>query len=118
MTEPSISAARGILQNADRALAQLETQLEQVKAAVDQANRERDRLAAEMAEHENHLAELTAKHQSECDARKREISNLENAVIIREREAKAALERAAARELAAERRSLDLNQRIHSVGTI
>ena len=118
MTEPSISAARGILQNADRALAQLEMQLDRVKAAVDQANRERGRLAAEMAEHEKHLAELTAKHQSECDARKREISNLENAVIVREREAEAALQRAAAREASLNNRAADLTQRIHSLGTI
>jgi DNA repair protein RadC len=115
MSEPSISAARGILANADRLLVQLENQLEHVKAANDRATQEAAGHAAEKAAHQKALSDLTAKQVAEHEARRREISNRESALVVAQREVQAERQRIAARERDVERRAADLGNRLRGV---
>jgi chromosome segregation ATPase len=113
MTEPSIAAARGILADADRALEQAERQLEKVRAEIDAANRAKGELVAERAEHEHALANATARHQQECEARRRELRAVESDLAARERAVEEKSQRADATMRAAEMRAADLSNRLH-----
>jgi chromosome segregation ATPase len=111
MSEPSIAAARGILQDADRALEQAERQLEKVRAEIDAANRAKGELVAERVAHEHALANATARHQQECEARRRELRAQESDLAERERAADEKFRRGEAALHAAENKAADLRNR-------
>jgi hypothetical protein len=111
MTELSISAARGILQDADRQLRQLEVQLVEVRRANDQAVREQAGHAAEVAAHKAALNELSEKHKAECAARERELRVMQAHAAETLREGQALIRRATDHEATLANKAADLRNR-------
>ena len=97
-------------------LDRVERQLAEVRAEIKQANQTKGQLVAEEAAHKQRLADADAAHKTKCAMRERELSNREAAPVEREREADAALKKAADRERMVEMRSADLSNRLHGIG--
>jgi hypothetical protein len=110
---PIFSAARSSLRACAKMLDQLEDQIAAAHAVVGAADEQRAARERELADHQHTLANLTAKHQAECEARKKELAVQAAHLAERERVVEEKDQRATARLRDAENRAKDLSARLH-----
>jgi chromosome segregation ATPase len=97
------------------ALDRLAAQSAETRDLINQHNHAKGQLAVERQEHEARLKDMTAKHQAECEARKKELAALKINLDERERELAAGRRRVADQASANEQKAAYLGSRLRGV---